>query len=595
MQESTQEVTDGASSPVAGFTNRLEFLLQDAVAALDMEHAIIGRIADGTFIVHAVAGNVEIATSDWSDYEVALATLSIRLGSILDVPDAAADARYAPLGMTAASGLRSFIAMPLEVEKEGWAIALTSREQRPRLLSADQYMYLRLIESMLRRSVERAPTSADFSRLAFFDALTDLPNRTTTLRRLAEAVANARRTKERVGVLYVDIDGFKQINDTHGHAIGDHVLTSLAHRMRDTLRLGEFIGRIGGDEFAVLFPSVRNESELIEVATRLAEVAALPIEYRDVRTQVGASIGIAVFPDDAKSSEELLTHADAAMYTAKAQRDSRYCYYNRELGAALQRRHDLSSKLQSADSNREFLLCYQPIIDAKNQTVTGVEALLRWMHPSMGLLPPRAFMDLARENHLMALIDAWVVDAVLEQSRRWKANGFEPALYINVSSPNRAIIDAIREARREHGMDSSHIFVELDEAQASADFEATLDFMEAAKSNGIGVGLDRFGAGGMPILTVGQLPLSFVKLDRRLLEGVRFGGENGAALEAAIGVARQFRWKIIAEGIENDEQLRWLEAQRISAVQGYAIAHPMTAVDLLTWSAARSSGEALKA
>ncbi|MGZ3521361.1 MAG: putative bifunctional diguanylate cyclase/phosphodiesterase [Vulcanimicrobiaceae bacterium] len=560
----------------------LDVLLRDAIASQTMEHGIIGSSISGQFVVHAIAGETGLANADWSDYEATLGALAIARRSILDVVDSETSPECKTLGMSEACGLRSCIAMPFQVGDEQWSLVLTSSKERVKPLGADEYMYLCLLESMLRRALQGAPASADYSRLAFFDALTDLPNRTATLARLSEAVASAGRSGERVGLFYIDIDGFKKINDSHGHSIGDKVLATLSQRMRDTLRLGEYVGRIGGDEFAVVFPNVRKESELVDVATRLAEVVAVPVEIGDIRTECGASIGIAVFPDDASSAEDLLSNADVAMYRAKKQRDQRYCYYNGELEAELLKRRELTRTLQDADTNREFLLCYQPIMDKRRESVVGAEVLLRWMHPSNGLLLPASFLNIAHENHLMSSIDSWVIGAVLDQARRWKKAGTRLPLFVNVASFDPHIVDTIRLAVNSGKVDARQLCIEIREDRLAANFDQAAAFMRECAEIGVGVGLDRFGTGGVPISKLGELRLDFVKLDRRL-------GFAGAPMEAAVAIAKCFGWTMIAEGVESKQQRRWLEAQGVTRLQGFDVAYPMTVVDLVSWSKAAES------
>ncbi|MBC5815458.1 MAG: EAL domain-containing protein [Candidatus Eremiobacteraeota bacterium] len=442
---------------------------------------------------------------------------------------------------------------------------------------------MKLLADVFTRLLERAQQEEHLSHLAFYDPLTDLPNRSATIARISEALSSARRNNERTALFYLDVDGFKHINDTYGHSSGDTVLVEIARRMRETLRQNEFIGRVGGDEFAILFPSFENEADLIEVAQRLIDAVEKPLKLQQLPERLSASIGIAIFPDDASSREELLAHADAAMYRAKSQSELRYCWYNEALAEELATRQDLQTRLQHNNLENEFLLYYQPIIDTMSGKLLAVEALLRWLHPSQGLLSPKSFLELAQTNRLTTLIDSWVIAEAFTQSQRWASGGRRPCVHINIARPTWSVLDSINDCIAQTRIDPSFLSVEMGEAAVAHDWEVAVAVANGLHERGVRVGLDGFGSAGVALKKLSTIPIDFVKLDRELVGSLFRSEREGIVLDATIALAKAFGWEVIAEGVESDKQRRWLEARSVDALQGYGVAHPMTAIDFSNW------------
>lgn len=556
-------------------------ILHEATGTLGMEYGALGFLEGQEIVVQHILG--ELKAGARVPVECALASNALRQKGPYEIQDVLVVESASCNEMVKKYGLRSFVTLSFRAQAKTWLLSLSSREPRTHALRTGESAYLKLLTDVFTRLLERAQQEEQLSHLAFYDPLTDLPNRAATIARISEALSSARRTNGRAALFFLDIDGFKHVNDTFGHSSGDAVLVEIARRMRETLRQNEFIGRMGGDEFAVLFPSFEQEDDLIEVAQRLVAAVEQPLKLQHLPERLSASIGIAIYPNDAATREELLAHADAAMYRAKTQPELRYCWYNGALESELVARHELQTRLHHRNLEREFLLCYQPIVDAAQGGLIAVEALLRWLHPSQGLLSPKSFLELAQANRLTSVIDSWVIAEAFTQSRRWASGNRRLRVHINIARPTWSVLDAVSECIAQGDVDPSFLCVEMGEAAVAVDWELAMAIAGGLRERGVRVGLDGFGSSGLALKRLGSLPIDFVKLDRELT-GALFGSERATVLlDAVISLAKAFGWEVIAEGVESEKQRSWLASRAVDAVQGYGVAHPMTAIDFNNW------------
>ncbi|MEO6914110.1 MAG: EAL domain-containing protein, partial [Candidatus Baltobacteraceae bacterium] len=560
-----------------------EAILKEGTASLGMEYGAIGFVDGDDIVIEHILGDGTMRSGMRVPFDSTLASGPLLTGRVLEVADVDNCPPLRRHPMVERFFLRSLIAVQFAARSRKWALTLTSRRPRSRALMPAERAYLQLLTEVFARLIEQAEQQERLSQLAFHDTLTALPNRGTMIARVGEQIALARRTKARVGLLFIDIDRFKQINDTNGHAAGDAVLREFATRVRETLREYEVIGRVGGDEFAVLIPGFAHEQDLGEVAERILACVAKPFEFPDGSTAVSISIGIATFPNDASSREELIAHADAAMYHAKSQPGPHYYWYNADLARRIDTKSDLESHLRKGEPEREFLLCYQPIIETAGGELCAAEALLRWQHPSQGMLLPASFLDVARRDRLSELIDQWVINAAFEQASKWSTPERTLPVYINISQPSRSVSSAVVAAIQERQFDPALLAIELSERAISDDFEVAAAVFSELRERGVRTGIDAFGSAGLPIARLANLPVDFVKLDRDLTANLFKTATSAAALEAAILLARKFGWFTIAEGVESEKQRRWLEDKNVDAIQGYSIAHPLTSADFTAW------------
>jgi len=473
---------------------------------------------------------------------------------------------------------RNVLSIPIET-KDGWcALALSGDVS----FDDEAVSFGRVAADVLARVLEREPLQA--ADTIYRDPLTRLPNRDATFGRLEEALLSAARHKARVAVFYVDLDGFKAINDQYGHAVGDVTLLEVARRMQATLRRDELIGRLGGDEFAAILPNISSVDEVLTAAERLAKRLSEQIEVDDVRMHISASIGVALFPEDGDSAELLLNNADAAMYQAKREGRGTIRLFGENVASELRTRRDLRERLRSADIERDFLLCFQPVVASRDGRVVAAEALVRWIHPSRGLLSPRSFFAMAETMRLSSLLDCWVVGNALRSIGPWLDAGFDPLVNVNVSAPDQAIVDEIRRLSREENLDLGRLRIEMSEAAALGTIEATRQFFTDLRRLGVKTGLDGFAAGSTSLRMLSNVPIDFIKLDRSITANVGSGDEAADRLAVvAISLASAFNIVVAADAIETAEQSRWLADHGISEIQGYGIAQPMIAPDFAHW------------
>jgi len=480
-------------------------------------------------------------------------------------------------GETAWAG-RNVLAIPIET-KDGWCALALSGDVT---FDDDAVSFGRVAADVISRVLEREPLQA--ADTIYRDPLTRLPNRDATFGRLEEALLSAARHKARVAVFYVDLDGFKAINDQYGHAVGDVTLLEVARRMQATLRRDELIGRLGGDEFAAILPNVTSIDEVLTAAERLAKRLSEQIEVDDVRMRISASIGIALYPDDGDSADLLLGNADAAMYQAKREGRGTIRLFGENVASELRTRRDLRERLRSADIERDFLLCFQPVVAARDGRVVAAEALVRWIHPSRGLLSPRSFFAMAETMRLSSLLDCWVVGNALRSIGPWLDAGFDPLVNVNVSAPDQAIVDEIRRLTREEEIDLGRLRIEMSEAAALGAIDATRQFFADLRRLGVRTGLDGFAAGSTSLRMLSNVPIDFIKLDRTITANVGSGDDAADRLAiVAISLASAFDIVVAADAIETPEQSRWLADHGISEIQGYGIAQPMIAPDFAHW------------
>ena len=414
------------------------------------------------------------------------------------------------------------------------------------------------------------------------DPLTGLPSRSATLRYLDDAMHAAERINSRVGVIFIDLDGFKAVNDTFGHARGDKALIEAAQQMREAVRRGDLVGRIGGDEFVAVLGVVDNEAEMAEAAQRFLERIHLKIEEDGLVREVRASIGISVYPQDGGSPDVLLQHADEAMYAAKQSGGRAVCWYRDGVGQELRARREMRERLLTVDGDRDFLVCWQPIVESATLRVVGAEALVRWRHPSRGWLAPRTFLE-AGGPTLAPTIDNWMIGAVERTLRTMHAELPELRLHVNIGTTEESICLELERILSEFSPGGRSIAIEVSEALAQNDPDAAIAFLRRLRAKGAVVGLDGFGSHPMSLESLALLPLDFLKIGRRITQSAAYDPRYERVARAAISVAQALGVEPIADGVESREQACWLSENGVGQLQGYFLAQPMTSPDFADW------------
>jgi len=426
--------------------------------------------------------------------------------------------------------------------------------------------------------------------LAHYDALTSLPNRILLSERLHQAMKQAQRRDSLLAVAYLDLDGFKRINDSFGHDTGDQLLVDLSSRFVHTLREGDTIARIGGDEFAIAMMDLADRASCSGVLDRLLEVAAEPMVVNGHRLRVSASVGVTFFPQrDEVDADQLLRQADQAMYQAKQSGKNRYHVFDVEKDRSLRDQVDSLSRIRAALQNNEFTLYYQPKVNMRTGEVIGVEALIRWCHPERGLLAPFHFLPMIENQHLTIDVGDWVIEAALKQLEYWQAQGIDLAVSINVNGYHLQqpdFFEKLRDRLIAHpAVNPANLELEILETSALEDIAHVSKVIRACQDLGIGFALDDFGTGYSSLTYLKRLQTRLLKIDQSFVRDMLDDPDDLSILDGVLGLAKSFKKDVIAEGVETLEHGEMLLLMGCELGQGYAIARPMPADSVPEWLA----------
>ena len=418
---------------------------------------------------------------------------------------------------------------------------------------------------------------------ALHDALTGLPNRALLSERLAAVYE--RQGDRPIGVLFVDLDDFKGVNDTGGHARGDELLVQVARRLETAVREGDLVARLGGDEFAVLLERVEDRRAASEVARRILATLTTPFEVAEREIVISASIGIALRDreDEVADVEEMLSQADLAMYVAKRRGKAQYEVFDFSMHAALVSRLELEVELRRAVEEQQFVLHYQPIMSLSEDRVLGTEVLVRWDHPTRGLVPPDEFIPLAEDSGLIVPIGSWVLERSCVQMAAWNAQRPGAPLYLSVNlSPRQlrsGIVDTVAGALERSGLDPRQLVLEVTES-AFVDDDADVEALHALRELGVRLAVDDFGTGYSSLNYLRRLPVDVVKIDRSFVRELSHGSDDEALVDAIVRLCRALGMLVIAEGVETPGEASVLAGLGAPAAQGYLFARPSPATDL---------------
>ncbi|MDO9220242.1 MAG: EAL domain-containing protein, partial [Thiobacillus sp.] len=428
-------------------------------------------------------------------------------------------------------------------------------------------------------------------RIAHYDALTTLPNRVLLADRLHQAMIQTRRQEKNLAVAYLDLDGFKTINDRHGHEVGDQLLMAVANRMKQVLREGDTLSRLGGDEFvAVLLELIDIESS-VPTLTRLLAAAAQPVHVGELVLQVSASIGVTFYPQPGDvDADQLLRQADQAMYQAKLAGKNRYHVFDAEQDRSARGYHESLERIRCALAEREFVLHYQPKVNMRTGTVIGVEALIRWQHPERDLLPPGVFLPVIEDHPLAVELGEWVITSALTQMALWQSAGLDISVSVNIGARQLQQADFVERLRTllaaHPQVNPSNLKLEILETSALEDLSQVSQVIEACREMDVLFALDDFGTGYSSLTYLKRLPVTQLKIDQSFVRDMLDDPEDMAILEGVIGLAIAFRRQVIAEGVETAEHCEMLLQLGCELAQGYGIARPMPAHALPGWLAA---------
>lgn len=434
----------------------------------------------------------------------------------------------------------------------------------------------------VRDITERKVAQERIQYLAYYDDLTGLPNRTLLQDRLARAFAAARRQEHKVAVLFLDIDRFKDINDSLGHSVGDLLLQEVAVRLKRWGREQDAVARLSGDEFVIMVTQVKDVPDVAVAAERLMDAMTAEFLIQGHTLNVSCSIGISIFPEHGADCETLIKNADAAMYSAKADGRNNFRFFTDDMHAKAVERLTLENSLRSALAKQELFLMYQPQLDIASGKIIGLEALLRWQHPDLGLVSPDKFIRIAENSGLIVPIGEWVLRTACSQARKWQNEGLPlVTVAVNVSAVQfrqEGFCKLVKRVLHETGLAAQYLELELTESLLLANADVTISVLRELKSMGLTLAIDDFGTGFSNFTSLRQFGASKLKIDRSFISDVATNPDASAITAAIISMAKNLRLKVIAEGVENEAQMSFLRAHQCDEIQGYYFSRPL-AVD----------------
>jgi diguanylate cyclase (GGDEF)-like protein len=455
----------------------------------------------------------------------------------------------------------------------------TYRSLQMIMLAATPGLLMFGIVLSLRILQQRRRTEDRVNHIAFHDDLTSLPNRLMLTRRLDQALSRHRRAGTRLAILFMDLDRFKVINDSLGHDVGDLLLRQVADRLLAQSREGDMVARMGGDEFIVLIENQENLQDIAACAKRLVEQLSAPYDLGRNGCHVTLSIGISVFPSDGSDSQALLKAADVAMYRAKEAGRNNYLYYSPSMNVHTAERLELESDLRHALERGEFLLHYQPKVEVATGLIIGIEALLRWKHPLRGLISPMDFIPLAEETGLIVPIGEWVLATACARTKAWQDNTqANLGVAVNLSARQFAdpmLLSRLTQIIHASGLDPSSLELEITESVVMSHGVSAVAALEKLKSAGVQIAMDDFGTGYSSLAYLKRFPIDTLKVDRSFIRDIPSDSGDMKITRAIIAMAHSLKLKVVAEGVETADQLRFLQAQRCDAVQGYFLFRPV--------------------
>lgn len=460
----------------------------------------------------------------------------------------------------------------------------------PRNWTRDERTFASSVSDFLALAISasgRQQAQEQLRHLANFDRLTALPNRVMFHDRLSHALNRAQRANKIIALLFLDLDRFKTINDSLGHHTGDRVLRSIAKRLIRCVRSSDTVARLGGDEFTIILDELDDIDTVITVAERILETVAEPLVFLESDLQLTCSIGIALFPEDGVDAETLLQNSDTAMYRAKKRGRNAYQFFTPDMHAQAIARLEKENDLRKALQRDEFLLYYQPQVDTRNGAMIGLEALVRWNHPAHGLITPEEFIPLAEETGMISQLGEWVLREACRQAMVWRekyGEGFH--MGVNLSAAQfivRNMPVLIEDVLSRTGLPPGMLMLEITESLAVGEAESTLVLLEDLKQIGCKLALDDFGTGNSSLSYLKRFPVDIIKIDRSFVKDIRTDAHDAAIARATIGLAQSLGLEVIAEGVENQAQMRWLREAGCGIMQGYLFSLPLTATECDAW------------
>ncbi len=564
------------SSTLAQIADLIESQARDLQCALQIlpDTSVTGSFGEDE-VLHVVPNAVEGADSAPVSADIAqcLTRTSADIESDTALPDLHAIARAQPLAVCCL--------WPI-IGRQGKLVAYLAifYRQSEALLVVERNVVPSACE-LASLAIENKKSDQRIGYLAHFDELTGLPNRAHFLQRLSQAIARGARYQTQVGVLFVDLDRFKNINDSHGHEAGDKVLREAARRLTASVREVDVVARLGGDEFVILAEDIAESTLLANIAQKLIEQIALPFDIDDDHFHLTASVGISTYPGDGENLYALIKNADIAMYRVKELGRNGHQFYAEQMSADTRERITLEAGLRHVVERNELVLHYQPKLDLVTGNITGVEALVRWQHPELGLLGPLKFIPLAEETGMIVAIAKWVLQTACRQLAEWIKRGITPLrMAVNLSARQfryGMLFQDVQEALQHAELSPKLLELEVTESPVMDNPERAVQLLGRFKTLGIALSMDDFGTGYSSLANLKSFPFDNVKVDRSFVRDIVIDPHDAEICRAIIAMAHVLHLRVIAEGVETQEQCAFLREHGCEEIQGYHFARPMPA------------------
>ena len=564
----------------------LDELASVAVAGLNVEFCKVLQYGpDGHSLLHKAGigwqegwvGGCDPATEDTVRTRFVLTN-----GEPVSVADFATETRFAPSNVLTVHNICSGVDVPIFGAAGTLGIIGAYSRQR-RHFTTENVNFLQSLANTVGAAIDRKASEQRFAYLAQFDSLTGLPNRSLLLDRLAQTLTQAERNNWRVGILFVDLDRFKVVNDTLGHSVGDALLVQVARRLEECVRPGDTVGRLGGDEFAAVLCSLNKGDDAALVADKVVEAMSQSFQLGGQEVYISASLGIGVYPTDGVHADVLLKNADTAMYRAKERGRNTFQFYLPQMNERAAERLALETQLRGALERQEFLLHYQPKANIATGEISGFEALLRWQHPVRGLVGPLEFISILEDTGMIVAVGEWVLRSVAEQLARWKAAGIVPRpVAVNLSArqfQQQNLDSVIAAILAETNVESGLLELELTESMLMKDPEEAVRILKALRAYGVRLAVDDFGTGYSSLSYLQRFPLDALKIDRTFIRDITTKPDDASIAVAIITLAHSLKLKVVAEGVETEAQLDFLRSRGCDEMQGYYFSYPLNIAD----------------
>jgi len=476
-------------------------------------------------------------------------------------------------------GIKSFCAVPLYAKERIVGIWGFDALDKPEQLANDYKEQVSVLANLLADALQKVESEKEIQKMAYYDELTGLPNRVLFNHYLEKAISMAKRNRNYIGILFLDLDSFKHVNDTMGHNRGDLLLQHVARRITGNMRKHDTVCRFGGDEFLIMFPQMEQPEDILQAANKIMSSFEEPITISDQEIFVTASGGVSVYPADGKNGESLIKNADLAMYHAKKMGRNQFAFCSTGMKQDVQKSTQLTNQLYRAHERGELVLHYQPQVSIVTKRIVGMEALIRWQHPDQGLISPDIFIPLAEKTGLINPIGEWVLNSACRQSKCWQKQGLaQLRMAVNLSVVQLrkpGFVKTVEKILHDTGLEPQYLELEITESDIIRGTKYTLSVLNDLKALGVGISIDDFGTEYSSLSRLKELPVDRLKIDMQFVQGIELSKKDKAITAVIVSLGRSLGLKVTAEGVETEEQLKFLELEKCDELQGFYFYKPM--------------------